>query len=339
MCFKDIELITLYPFCLLADKHRVNAIINLFKSKVVVMGESKTIVFGNENSSLTGVLASLLQRNSIDPGVLALMNNGRGCNDGYDMFWLIFLILICGGNGFGGFGGNRNGTDFLSNQINNNAGRDLLAEIIRGNSTKIDSLANMVNANKNTVQNVLATMQSTLSQLGSTINLNGEQTRHAITEGNMTLMSKYAECCCEQRLALSNLNTTVERATSSLANEFQKQTCDISKEIAATKDAILAGQRAAEMRELNRDIAERDRMLATKDNIINNYQQTQTFGAMLNPLATAVSGLQKDIDSIKCKLPDTANVPYSPVIGVPNCVAAQMGLGFGSLYGQFSPWG
>lgn len=92
------------------------------------------------------------------------------------------------------------------------------------------------------------------------------------------------------------------------------------------------------MRELNRDIAERDRMLATKDAVINNYQQTQTFGAMLAPINAALGTLQKDIDGVKCKLPETTNIPYSPVVGVPQCVAAQMGLGFGSLYGQ-GLWG
>lgn len=298
------------------------------------MSDGKTIVFGNDNaSSMVNALAPLLQRNSIDPGVLALMNNngGFGGNNGW---WFIFLILLWGRGGFGGFGNNQNGTEFISNQINNTSGRELLAEIIHGNGNKIEALAANLGTSVSTIQNTLTTMQQSLCQLGNTIGLSGEQTRHAITEGNMQLMAKYAECCCENRMAIANLNTTVERATSSLAFETQKQTCELSKELASVKDSILAGQRAAEMRELNRDIAERDRQIATKDNIINNYQQTQTFGAMLAPINAALGILQKDIDGVKCKLPDTTNVPYSPVIGIPNCVAAQMGIGtYGSLYG------
>lgn len=303
------------------------------------MSDGKTIVFGNDNaSSMVNALAPLLQRNSIDPGVLALMNNNGGFGGNNGWWWIVFLAMFWGGNGFGGFGGNRNGTEFLSNQINNDAGRELLAEIIRGNGSKIDALAGILNTDVASIQNTLSVMQNSLCQLGGTIGLSGEQTRHAITEGNMQLMAKYAECCCENRMAIANLNTTVERATSALAFETKSQTCELAKEIVGAKEVILAGQRAAEMRELNRDIAERDRMIATKDAVINNYQQTQMFGQMIGqavaPINAALGVLQKDIDGVKCKLPETTNVPYSPVVGVPTCVAAQAGLGFGSLYGQ-----
>ena len=44
---------------------------------------------------------------------------------------------------------------------------------------------------------------------------------------------------------------------------------------------------------------------------------------MLAPIA-------QDLEKIKCKMPETATVPYSPVVGVPNCVAYQYG-----LYGGF----
>lgn len=49
------------------------------------------------------------------------MNNNGGFGNGNNAFWFIFLILLWGGNGFGGFGGNRNGTEFLANQINNDS--------------------------------------------------------------------------------------------------------------------------------------------------------------------------------------------------------------------------
>lgn len=106
---------------------------------------------------------------------------------------------------------------------------------------------------------------------------------------------------------------------------------------------IIAGQQAAEMRELHRDIAERDRKIAEQAVVINNGQQTAIFGQMIQqanaPIISAVGALQKDIDSVKCKLPDTATVPYSPVVGVPNCVAAQYGLGFGLGFGIPGAWG
>lgn len=104
---------------------------------------------------------------------------------------------------------------------------------------------------------------------------------------------------------------------------------------------VLAGQAAAEMRELNRDIAERDRKIAEQAVIINNGQQTTIFGQMIQqataPIINAVGALQKDIDGVKCKLPETTTIPYSPVVGVPTCVAAQYGLGLG--LGTPNIWG
>nr|DAT77618.1 MAG TPA: hypothetical protein [Caudoviricetes sp.] len=47
------------------------------------------------------------------------------------------------------------------------------------------------------------------------------------------------------------------------------------------------------------------------------------------PIVSAVGTLQGDINGIKCKLPDTTTIQYSPVVGVPQCVAAQYGLGYG----------
>lgn len=97
------------------------------------------------------------------------------------------------------------------------------------------------------------------------------------------------------------------------------------------------------MRELNRDIAERDRKIAEQAVVINNGQQTAIFGQMIQqataPIAAAVAGLQKDVDGVKCKLPDTATIPYSPVVGVPSCVAAQYGLGLGLGFGFPGAWG
>ena len=53
------------------------------------------------------------------------------------------------------------------------------------------------------------------------------------------------------------------------------------------------------------------------------------IGQATTPIVAAVNNLQNDVNGIKCKLPETATVPYSPIVGVPTCVAAQYGLGFG----------
>jgi hypothetical protein len=56
----------------------------------------------------------------------------------------------------------------------------------------------------------------------------------------------------------------------------------------------------------------------------------------LAPISAALSGLQSEVDGIKCKLPATTTVPYSPVTAIPNCVAYNWGLFGGFPFGGSS---
>jgi hypothetical protein len=74
--------------------------------------------------------------NSIDPALMMALSQNGGFGNG-NWMWMMFMWIlfpwIFGGNnwGNGGFGGN-NGTGFLANQLNNDAGRDLLLQAING---------------------------------------------------------------------------------------------------------------------------------------------------------------------------------------------------------------
>ena len=57
------------------------------------------------------------------------------------------------------------------------------------------------------------------------------------------------------------------------------------------------------------------------------------IAAATNPLATAIAGITREVDTIKCKLPDTATVPNPAGVLVPNCVAYNA---FG--FGPYGPW-
>ena len=84
-------------------------------------------------------------------------------------------------------------------------------------------------------------------------------------QSRQVIASKIADCCCENRLAtcqqtntLQNAINTVangqERGFSSVAYETQRQTCDLKDSIKSAADSILAGQRDAEMREMQNKI-------------------------------------------------------------------------------------
>ena len=325
------------------------------------MAESKTFVFGQDaNNGMLGLLAPLLQKQGLDPNmVMAMMNNRGGAfgGEGGWFMWVIFLFFLMGwgGNGFGGFG-NRGaaGDAALGNLINNDNGRELLMQAIQGNANAISQLASTLNCSIGQVQQAINGVMSQVQQVGNQVGQSSMQIINAIQAGNCNIAQQIASCCCENRLAICQQTNTLqqsinnvangqERGFSTIAYETQRQTCDIRDAIRENTAQVLAGQQAAEMRELNRDIAERDRKIAEQAVVINNGQQTAIFGQMIQqataPIAAAVAGLQKDVDGVKCKLPDTATIPYSPVVGVPSCVAAQYGLGLGLGFGFPGAWG
>lgn len=319
------------------------------------MSEAKTYVFGQDaNNSVLNALVPLLNQRGIDPNVLlAMNNNGFGGNNGGWFFWVILLLLFgWNRNGFGG--NNGDGTAYLGNMLNNDTGRDLLMQAIQGNTSHISELAQMFNCSTQTMQNTICQLQTAISGVGNQVGMSGLQTVNAIQAGNASLASQLAKCCCDNQLAMcqqtntlqqaiNGVNVSQERGFSNLAFESQRQTCELRDAIRENTAQVLAGQRAAEMREMQREISERDRKIAEQAVVINNGQQIAVFGQMIQqataPIAAAVADLQKDVDGVKCKLPETTTIPYSPVVGVPTCVAAQYGLGFGLGANPFSVWG
>ena len=109
----------------------------------------------------------------IDPNLLLAMNNNGGFG-GNNWIWILFLWLIWGGYGYGngGFGGG-NGAGFLSNQISNDAGRELLMNAIQGNRDSINSLSNLLNTEVSTVQNGIFTLNNAITSVGTQVGMSG----------------------------------------------------------------------------------------------------------------------------------------------------------------------
>ena len=233
----------------------------------------KTYVFDNAGSGfgdMSGLVASLCQQRGLDPNmVMAMMNNrGVGYGEGGWFMWIIILLIFgwggFGGNGWGGRG-NAQGFADLGNLVNNDAGRELIMSAIQGNGTAISQLATTLNCDVNALQSTLNTIQQSLCQLGNHVGLTGQQVINSIQSGDAALARQLSECCCENRLAIcqqtnaiqNSINTVAtgqERGFSAVAYETQRQTCDITKAIADSTAQILAGQKAAEFREIQREV-------------------------------------------------------------------------------------
>jgi hypothetical protein len=152
--------------------------------------------------------------NSIDPNLLLALNNNGGFGGNGNWMWILFLWLIWGTNGWGnnGFGGNgfNNGTGFLANQMNNDTGRELLMNAIQGNRDSINSLANLLNTEVNTVQNGIFTLNNAITSVGTQVGMSGLQIQNAIQAGNASIASQICQCCCENRLAICQQTNTLQ---------------------------------------------------------------------------------------------------------------------------------
>ena len=300
------------------------------------MSDTKVFSFGEQNGGgMAPLIASLCQNRGLDPNmVAAMMNNNRGNGGWGDMgAWWIVILLIFGwggfGNGFGGgFGGrgSAQGLADLGNLVNNDAGRELLMSAIQGNGTAISQLASTVHCDVNALQGAIANVSQSLCQLGNQMGQNTNQVLTALMQGNNALASQLAQCCCENRLAtcqqsnmiqggFNGVNIGVERGFSALGYAMAEQNCQNRQNADANTRAVLAKLDAMEDSRKDREIA----MLTAQLTAANSRAERQ---AELAPI-------YKQLSDIACKAPETVTIPYSPVVGVPSCVAAQYGFGFG----------
>lgn len=276
----------------------------------------KTYVFDSGANNISAMLPSLLQNRGIDPAYLTALMNGNnggffGNNGGFqDIIALIVIAAIFGGNGNGLFGNGNNGAS---------AERDMLMQALQRNGVDINQLAQSVNCSSSQILQGINSVATSICGLGNQLGQNTNQVITALMQGNNALATQLAECCCSTKHILTQGFADIGYAT-------RDQTCSIEKAIAASTAQILEGQRAAELRDLQNKLETEREKSSQQATAINNYQQTQVFGQMLAPISAAVGGLQSDLDKIKCKLPETTTVPYSPVTPVPNCVAYGLGL-------------
>lgn len=319
------------------------------------MSDTKVYQFGETGSGTLNSLLPLLQQRGIDPAYIAgLANNNNGGffggNAWEGIIALIIVAAIFGNNGNGGiFGNNGNG-------VASTAEREMLMSAIQRNGTDIAQLAHSIGCSDNAIKDAIGQVSTQICNLAGQNGLSFQQVINSIQAGNSSIVNQLCQCCCKTQTAIQesnyltergfcNTNATLTKGFADLGYATRDQTCSIEKAIAASTESILAGQRNAEMREMQREITERDRRIAEQATAINNYQQTQTFGAMITqataPIANAVNNLQSDVDGIKCRLPRTEVIPATPeYVAVNRSINVPYGpycTGFGAGFG-FSGW-
>lgn len=296
------------------------------------MSDAKVIMFP-EAGNVGG------NNNGFDPNLLLALTQNGGLNGGNGI-WVLFLLILFGwrGNGFGN--NNYEGTGFLSNQINNTAGRDLLMQAINNNGANLSTLASSLNCDVNSIKNAINTLQSAICQVGSNLGMSIADVKNSITMGNMTVAQQIAQCCCDNKLlvqgmgyegqlrdqvntnnivnTIGHVNDSVNHGFSRVSYETSQQTCSIQNGLRDQTQTILNKLDALEDSRKDREIAE----LTAKLTAANSRAERQS----------ELAPIYQKLNDIGCKQPNTVTVPYQPFVTVPNCVAWNGVYGF--PYGQ-----
>ncbi|MCM1079680.1 MAG: hypothetical protein NC344_10245 [Bacteroidales bacterium] len=303
------------------------------------------------NNSILAMLPALLQKQGVDPSLIAMCTNrgGFGNNGLSDIIALVVILAIFGNNGFGGlFGGSRSGFGgAVPGIINNDSNTQLLMQMLQRNGVDIQSLANMTNTSSDAIIAAVNGVSREIYSLGSAQGQSFNQILTAIMQGDNSLQSQLATCCCTLRDAITQqgfqnqlglkdiqntvmtgvgtLQTGMDRGFAQMGYQMATDVCGIKQTIDANGDRIIA-----KLDQQDKDRMQREITALTAENA--------TLKARAERQAELAPAIQK-LNDIDCKQPNTVNVPYQPFVTVPNCVAYGAGLyglnGVGQFGGQF----
>ena len=301
----------------------------------------KTYVFDSGAGSVSSMLPSLLQSRGIDPAyVMGLMGNGNGGfgNNGWSDIIALIVVAAIFGNGNFGFGNNGNG-----NYAAANAEREMLMSAIQRNGVDLSQLAQSLNCSVGQIDNAISQVATQICQLTGQVGMSSQQIINSVQAGNASLASQLASCCCSIEKSIlesnyltergfCNTNQILTKGFSDIGYAFRDQTCNLEKAGSANTAAIIAKLDAIEDSRKDRELAEKDRMIAT----LTARSERQ---AELQPIYTALQEIQCNQPAVKkISCPET----YVPVNNAINAtyglIPTYCGYGFGAGYG-FGGWG
>lgn len=228
-----------------------------------------------------------------------------------DLFGFAIIASMFGwnGNGFGGgFGGGANGAGFISNQLNNDSGRELIMNAITSNGeaqrTAIQTLASTIGQDFNLVNSAVMNMQNSLNAIANNQGMNSLQIINAIQAGNASIISQFQQCCCNQQLATERQTNTLQaganantQAILAKLSEMQTQSLQDKLDASRAENTRLSGE-------------------------ISQAQQNNAIGLMIaqavNPLTAQLAGIRSEVDAIKRCQPSTITLPNNAMTAVPS---------------------
>ena len=281
-----------------------------------------------------------------------MFGNGNGFNSIADLFGLAIIASMFGwggngfGGGFGGWGGN-GGAGFISNQLNNDSGRELLMNAITNQGdasrTAIQTLSTMLGQDFNLVNAGIQSAQNTLNQISNTLGMSTLQMINAVQAGDANIASTIQKCCCDQSLATCQQTNTLQNAINgvnqSVLNKAAADQLAMCQQTYALTDTMNRNYLALDNKIDALESSRKDREITSLTAQVAKLEsQNFTAGIVqqaVAPLNAQLNNLANEVDDIKCKLPETVNVQW------PNLVAVNASpYVSGGFYGQgWNGWG
>ena len=266
--------------------------------------------------------------------------NGNGQTNLMDLLGFAIVASIFpnmfGGNGYGfggGWGGGNGAAGFLSNQINNDTGRELIMQAVtnqgEASRTAIQTLSTMLGQDFNLVNSAVGNVQSALQSLALQQAVSVPQIINSIQSGDAALARAFQKCCCDNQLALCQQTNTLQTSLNNGFNGVQMGINGVQQTIAskaAADQLAMCQQTYALTDNMNRNFIAIDNKLDAMESnrkdreitaltaeVASLKSQNFTTGVVqqaVAPILGQLAGIQNEVDDIKNKMPNTVPVQY-----------------------------
>lgn len=318
------------------------------------MSDTKQFFFPESGASSGNILASILpalQNRGVDTAALMGMMSGNngGLFGGRGFEDIIALIIVAAifGNGNFGFGGNGNGRG--------DAERQMLMDAIQRNGIDISQLASTLNCSISQLNSGITAVAQQICNLSAQSGQNTASIIAQMQQGNMALTQQICNCCCDVKQlitaqgyqnqlanceqthtlvnAINGVNIGQERGFSAVAYASADQTCQLKQNANDNTRAILAKLDAIEDSRKDRELAEKDRVIAT----LTARSERQ---AELQPIYSALQEIQCNQPPVKKICCPDRYVPVNEGVNAlyglyPTC-GNVFGAGFNPFFNAFN---
>ena len=206
-------------------------------------------------------------------------NGGFGGFGGDGAIWIILIIALLGGfnNGNGGFGGSNNDFAWLSN-----GQKDIMNQTSDGFnslhlSNQVEGIRDDVNDIQNAICNSTASVTSAINNGFYNSEIAAANRQMANMQQNFDLSRQFADCCCENRLGVQDLKSTVISENCSDREVLRQIGQDILVNQTANTQKIIDEIFRDRLDEKDDKIAELNRQLQMADLRASQVAQTQAI--------------------------------------------------------------